>query len=390
MDLYDHAGKRFRLVFSAQHAVIVPVVANCFDSEGVFLVVIKPAVDFVARDAGCSAAHVYKPQAVPQMLASQNFFGGQPVPFAHLVLFGTSPPVTPSQFINAPRHWNEIGYNPRSFSLHNRLYAITRSGSSFASSNSLPEQDSESGEAKDDQPPFGPFEGCVPFWRFVVGVTVIGLAYGMFYRAYRTERVFYLVLGHVLGEVGSVIWLGSNTKCSQTESGDTFHSGTIVLQKYLDKFYYCSTVIDMANVLSKDKQVADVSALAEGSSIRSIERMTGINRNTIMNLGVRVGQGCTALLDAKMRDLPCRYLQFDEVWGFIGKKERHVRPDDDPQFGDVWTFCAIDADTKLVPSFKCGKRDLATARAFVEDAASRMENAGANLQRCPPRLRGFD
>ena len=128
----------------------------------------------------------------------------------------------------------------------------------------------------------------------------------------------------------------------------------------------------MANVLSKDKQIAVISALAEGSSIRSIERMTGINRNTIMNLGVRVGQGCTALLDAKMRDLPCRLLQFDEVWGFIGKKQRHVRPDDDPQYGDVWTFCAIDADTKLVPSFKCGKRDLATAKAFVEDVAGRM------------------
>ena len=128
----------------------------------------------------------------------------------------------------------------------------------------------------------------------------------------------------------------------------------------------------MANVLSKDKQIAVISALAEGSSIRSIERMTGINRNTIMNLGVRVGRGCTVLLDAKMRDLPCNYLQFDEVWGFIGKKERHVRPDDDPQFGDVWTFCAIDAETKLVPSFKCGKRTLATAKVFVEDVASRM------------------
>ena len=72
-----------------------------------------------------------------------------------------------------------------------------------------------------------------------------------------------------------------------------------------------------------------------------------------------------------MRDLDCHYLQFDEVWGFIGKKERHLRPGDDPQFGDVWTFCAIDADTKLVPSFRCGKRDLKTAKEFVGDVASR-------------------
>jgi len=164
-------------------------------------------------------------------------------------------------------------------------------------------------------------------------------------------------------------WLYGEDDCNNHQPS---HNGTIVLQKYLDKLYYCSTVIDMANVLSRDKQIAVVSALAEGSSIRSIERVTGINRNTIMNLGVRVGRGCTALLDVKMRDLPCRYLQFDEVWGFIGKKERHLQPGDDPQYGDVWTFCAIDADTKLVPSFKCGKRDLATAKAFVEDVASRM------------------
>ncbi len=91
-----------------------------------------------------------------------------------------------------------------------------------------------------------------------------------------------------------------------------------------------------------------------------------------MNLGVRVGKGCIALLDQKMRGLSCRNLQFDELWGFIGKKERHVRPDDNPELGDVWTFCAIDSDTKIVPSFKVGKRDSATANAFVADVASRM------------------
>ncbi len=128
----------------------------------------------------------------------------------------------------------------------------------------------------------------------------------------------------------------------------------------------------MANVLAKDKQIAVISALAEGSSIRSIERITGINRNTIMNLGVRVGRGCAALMDAKMRNLQCRYLQLDEIWGFIGKKERHLRIDDDPQYGDVWTFCAIDAETKLVPAFRCGKRDMATAKAFVSDLAGRL------------------
>lgn len=128
----------------------------------------------------------------------------------------------------------------------------------------------------------------------------------------------------------------------------------------------------MANILPKDKQIAVISALAEGSSIRSIERITGINRNTIMNLGVRVGKGCAALMDTKMRNLQCHYLQLDEIWGFIGKKERHLRIDDDPQYGDVWMFCAIDAETKLVPAFKCGKRDMATAKAFVGDLAGRL------------------
>ena len=81
----------------------------------------------------------------------------------------------------------------------------------------------------------------------------------------------------------------------------------------------------MANVLNTDKQIAIISALAEGSSIRSIERITGVHRDTIMRLGVRVGKGCEMLLDSKMQDLGCRCLQFDELWGFIGKK-RAARP----------------------------------------------------------------
>ena len=127
----------------------------------------------------------------------------------------------------------------------------------------------------------------------------------------------------------------------------------------------------MANVLNTDKQIAIIAALAEGSSIRSIERMTGVHRDTIMRLGVKVGQGCKALMDFKMVDLPCNRLEMDEIWGFVGKKERNVREGEDG-VGSVWTFCAIDAETKLVPAFKVGKRDLATANAFVADVASRM------------------
>lgn len=128
----------------------------------------------------------------------------------------------------------------------------------------------------------------------------------------------------------------------------------------------------MATVLQKDKQIAIISALAEGSSMHSISRMTGVHRDTICRLGVRIGQGCAALLDAKMRDLTCRYLELDEIWGFIGKKEKHRREMDDPTLGDVWTFCTIDAETKIVPSFKVGKRDHFTANAFLSDIASRL------------------
>jgi hypothetical protein len=143
--------------------------------------------------------------------------------------------------------------------------------------------------------------------------------------------------------------------------------GNIVTQKGLTTAHCCNTVIDMANVLPKDKQIAIIGALAEGSSIRSIERITGVHRDTIMRLGVRAGKGCEMLMDSKMQDLGCRYLQFDEVWGFIGKKERPVSIDDDPTYDDVWTYCAIDSETKLVPAFRCGKRGTAIRAAIAQE-----------------------
>ena len=93
------------------------------------------------------------------------------------------------------------------------------------------------------------------------------------------------------------------------------------------------------------------------------------------------------LMDSKMQDLRCRYLQFDELWGFIGKKERHVGVDDNPEFGDVWTFCAIDSETKLVPAFKCWKRNIVTANEFVHDVACRMANRVQISSGCSPGLR---
>lgn len=131
----------------------------------------------------------------------------------------------------------------------------------------------------------------------------------------------------------------------------------------------------MANRLKKEKKVAVIGALAEGSSIRSVERQTGVHRDTIMRLAVRIGQGCRRLMDARMRDLPCTAIQCDEIWGFVKKKQKNVKIMDDPgKVGDVYTFVAIDAKTKLVPSFVVGKRDRVTADAFMKDLESRLKN----------------
>jgi len=102
--------------------------------------------------------------------------------------------------------------------------------------------------------------------------------------------------------------------------------------------------------------------------------MTGVHRDTILRLMVRVGNGCSALLDEKMRDLSCTRLELDELWAFVGKKQRQVSAWDDPSLGDTWTYVAIDADTKLVPTFMTGKRDETTTRAFIDDLAARLAN----------------
>jgi IS1 family transposase len=122
-----------------------------------------------------------------------------------------------------------------------------------------------------------------------------------------------------------------------------------------------------------EKKISVIAALAEGQSIRATERMFGIHRDTIMRLGVRVGQGCERLLDTMMRDLNCERVQIDEIWGYVGAHQRFVR-DNNPEHGDAWTFVAVCADTKLVPCFRVGKRDYPTTVDFVTDLASRLKN----------------
>src|SRR5205085_1862586 len=110
----------------------------------------------------------------------------------------------------------------------------------------------------------------------------------------------------------------------------------------------------------------------EGCSIRSTERMVDASRETVLSLLVRVGEGCAKVLDTMMRNLSCERLELDEVWAFVGKKQRHVRAEDSADVGDTWTYVAIDADTKLIPSFLVGKRDATNTSTFVADLATRL------------------
>lgn len=127
------------------------------------------------------------------------------------------------------------------------------------------------------------------------------------------------------------------------------------------------------NVLSVEEKIAVLSAMVEGNSIRSTERMTGIHRDTITRLVVSVGGDCERLLDERMRGLCCRYVQADEIWTYVGKKEKRVGAEDDPQrVGDQYVFVAMDSESKLIPCFRVGKRDWANAWYFVRDLQERL------------------
>jgi IS1 family transposase len=132
---------------------------------------------------------------------------------------------------------------------------------------------------------------------------------------------------------------------------------------------------DEMNVLSVEEKVNVLAAMVEGNSIRSTERMTGVHRDTIMRLVVSVGRNCERLLDERMRCLPCRLVQADEIWTYVGKKEKHVGHDDNPEeVGDQYVFVAMDSETKLVPCFRVGKRNAANTYYFVQDLQERLRH----------------
>jgi IS1 family transposase len=129
------------------------------------------------------------------------------------------------------------------------------------------------------------------------------------------------------------------------------------------------------NRVSVERRTQIINCLVEGNSIRSTERMTDTHRDTITRLLVEVGEGCTALINAYMQRLPCRHIEVDEIWTYVQKKQRWITEKDDTnRVGDMWTFVALDADTKLVPTYRVGKRDFRTASAFMNDLSSRLVN----------------
>ncbi len=125
------------------------------------------------------------------------------------------------------------------------------------------------------------------------------------------------------------------------------------------------------NKLADARRVAIVKCLAEGSSVRSTARMTGSAKATVLKLLVEIGKFCSTYQDHVLRNLPCTRIEADEIWAFCGAKARHATQ---PGHGDIWTFTAIDSDSKLIISWLVGGRTQENANAFMQDVAARLTN----------------
>src|SRR5437899_9705783 len=132
----------------------------------------------------------------------------------------------------------------------------------------------------------------------------------------------------------------------------------------------------MANVISTAKKVAVISALVEGCSVRSASRMTGVSKGAVLRLLMSVGNACRAYQNATIRNVTAKRIQVDEIWSFCYCKQKQVTEKiaEERIAGDVWTFTAIDADTKLVVSWLVGRRDAGCAADFLQDVAGRLKN----------------
>jgi len=126
-----------------------------------------------------------------------------------------------------------------------------------------------------------------------------------------------------------------------------------------------------------DRRTAVVAALIEGNSLRATARLTDVARMTVEKLLRDLGTACAQYQDEHLRNLSCKRIQCDEIWSFVYAKQKHVTPEIaamHPDAGDIWTWTAIDADTKLVPSWLVGSRDAETAYMFISDLAGRLRH----------------
>lgn len=129
------------------------------------------------------------------------------------------------------------------------------------------------------------------------------------------------------------------------------------------------------NQLDTPTRMRVVACLVEGNSIRATSRMTGVARNTVDKLLIELGAACSDYQDNAFRNLTCKRLQCDEIWSFVGAKEANIPTEEKGKGrGDVWTWIAIDADTKLVPCWYVGNRDAEAAYHFMHDLAGRLAN----------------
>src|SRR4030066_1867233 len=130
------------------------------------------------------------------------------------------------------------------------------------------------------------------------------------------------------------------------------------------------------NKLRPEQQKQIIASLIEGNSIRATCRMTDTAKGTVLKLLADIGKACKEYQDKVLRDLPCKKIQCDEIWSFCYAKDKNVPEDKKGNFGfgDVWTFVALCADSKLVPSWYIGKRDMGNATVFMKDLAGRLKN----------------
>ncbi|MBS0193177.1 MAG: helix-turn-helix domain-containing protein [Proteobacteria bacterium] len=130
------------------------------------------------------------------------------------------------------------------------------------------------------------------------------------------------------------------------------------------------------NKLTLQTRAQVLALLVEGNSINATCRITGVSKVTVLKLLADVGAACGEFQDKALRNMPCKRIQCDEIWSFVGSKQKNVAPEHAGVFGhgDVWTWTAICADTKLIAGFMVGTRDADAARAFIGDLAPRLKS----------------